>query len=419
MKEKIKFHKAWLILIACCFMQAGGIGIIVSCSGIFLNPIAQELNFGMGQLSLYMSIQGLGMVCALPLAGKLLPKVNIRILVSTCMSICAGTFALMSQFNHLWQWYLAGAVIGFCSGFVFVMPAPIMIGNWFRKNTGLAMGIAMAFSGVGGAIVNPIGTFIISNSGWRSAYIVLGVISALLVLPFTLFIIRFKPEDDNTTAYGSEGLENQKSSSKQKSEVTGVSSKIAVKSLAFVCIFIMAGLIAFVSTYLQHLPSYAVTIGFAAAVGGTMASAVMIGNIVGKLGLGFLNDKLGEKNATISGLIVVMISFALMLFSKGNTALAITGAFLYGFVMAMSSVSVPLIVRKVFGSKDYSSIFSYVTMGTQLIGSFGISVIGFMYDGFGSYVPSFYIGMIVCVLAIVSIIGAFKSVKKLYASVNN
>lgn len=416
--KKIKFHKAWVILIACCFMQAGGIGIIVSSSGIFLNPIAQDLNFGIGQLSLYMSIQGLGMVAALPIAGNLLPKLNIRYLVSGAMVICAGTFALMSQFTQLWQWYLAGAIIGFCSGFVFIMPAPIMIGNWFKKKTGLAMGIVMSFSGVGGAIMNPIGISVISNGGWRNAYLILGIISAVLVVPFTLFVIKFKPEDANTTAYGSEDIEFNKNNEKNK-QVTGISVKVAIKSFAFICVFIMAGLISFGSTYLQHLPGYASSIGFAAAIGGTMASAVMIGNIVGKLGLGLLNDKIGEKNSTITGLVIVMVSFILLLYSKGNVVIAIIGSFFYGFIMAMGSVSIPLIVRKVFGSKDYSAIFSYVSMGTSLIGSFGISIIGFMYDGFGSYTPSFYVGIAVCVLAILAIIGAFKSVKNLYVSPSN
>ena len=33
-----RFHYAWLILIGCCFMQAGGLGAVLDAAGVFFVP---------------------------------------------------------------------------------------------------------------------------------------------------------------------------------------------------------------------------------------------------------------------------------------------------------------------------------------------------------------------------------------------
>ncbi len=158
-----RLHPAWLILIACCFLQAGGMGTINNAAGIMVPAVLGDLQFSQGSFMLYFTIQGLCMTAALPVAGKLLPKVSMRVLVSVGMVAAALAFASMGQFNAVWQWYVAGAVLGVAAAFAFLLPAPVMIGNWFKKKAGLAMGIAMACSGIGGAVMNPLGGALIQS----------------------------------------------------------------------------------------------------------------------------------------------------------------------------------------------------------------------------------------------------------------
>ena len=40
-----KIHRAWIILIGCCFLQAGGTGAILLSAGVFYVPICNELGF--------------------------------------------------------------------------------------------------------------------------------------------------------------------------------------------------------------------------------------------------------------------------------------------------------------------------------------------------------------------------------------
>ncbi|WP_232050880.1 MFS transporter [Arabiibacter massiliensis] len=397
-----RIHPAWLMLIACCFLQAGGQGTIINSIGIMIPSVLGDLQFSQGSFMLYLTLQGLFMAGALPVVGRLLPKYNIRAVVSIAAVVVALAYASMGQFHEVWQWYIAGPVLGIAAC-AFILTAPIIISNWFKKRTGLAMGLAMACSGIAGAIVNPLGGFFIEAFGWRIAYALLAGIALVLVLPFSLFVIRFKPSDMGVAAYGAEDVpqEGAVSGSTAGDGLTGVSAKTAVRSLAFVCLFLVASILSFVSSFMQLLPTYATTGGLA-ALAAYLVSAAMIGNIVGKLVLGWLNDKLGARNATIVGLGLGVVSLALLLMAMGGTAaLALAGAATFGAMTAMVQVSVPLMVRTAFGQKDYSAIYSYVSIATTLVGSLGLTVMGMSFDAFGSYAPIVSVMIGTCVLAAV------------------
>lgn len=64
-----RLHPAWLILIACCFLQAGGMGTINNAAGIMVPAVLGDLQFSQGSFMLYFTIQGLCMTAALPVAG--------------------------------------------------------------------------------------------------------------------------------------------------------------------------------------------------------------------------------------------------------------------------------------------------------------------------------------------------------------
>ena len=74
-------------------------GTINNAAGIMVPAVLGDLQFSQGSFMLYFTIQGLCMTAALPVAGKLLPKVSMRVLVSVGMVAAALAFASMGQFN--------------------------------------------------------------------------------------------------------------------------------------------------------------------------------------------------------------------------------------------------------------------------------------------------------------------------------
>ena len=72
-----------------------------------------------------------------------------------------------------------------------------------------------------------------------------------------------------------------------------------------------------------------------------------------------------------------------------------SGAFLFGVVYAMTTVQTPLLVRSVFGSADYTNIYSRISMVGSLMSAVAAVFWSFVIDSPGGF-PLMFIGGIVC-----------------------
>ena len=88
----------------------------------------------------------------------------------------------MSFGQAAWQWWLAGLLYGVGGSGIFIIGAPIFIANWFQKRTGFAVGLYGMLLAILSAILNPCIAAVISAVGWRSAYLVLAVVAAVMIL---------------------------------------------------------------------------------------------------------------------------------------------------------------------------------------------------------------------------------------------
>lgn len=388
---KGKIHYAWWILFACCVIFFCGMGVLVNCVGLFFQPVCDDLGFTRAQISFYVTILNIFLIITLPFAGYIFPRVNVKLILGLALGVSSASFAFMGTFHELSSWYINGAIRGVCNAFIMYLPLPLLVGNWFYKKKGLALGIALSCSGLGGAIFNPIANKVIVEYGWRVGYEFLGVVCFCLVMPVILFIVKYQPSDIGLKPYGYE--ENEESEVEViKGDWEGVSSKQAYKSAAFFVLFLFAGLTSLAAYLSPQLPGYAVSLGYASGVGALMVSCVMVGQLTGKIGMGFLCDKIGVTGATTVGCISGAAGMVLLIMGSMSASLLYVAAFLFGIGFALAMVQPPVLTRQIFGSKDYSSIFSYVTMGTALLGGLGTYIFGYIFDITGS----FYYAIIMC-----------------------
>ncbi len=406
--KKRGIHYAWIVMIGCCFIQAGQLGIIMNCGGIFLQPVSEAIGCGRGDLAIYMTIQAWGLAITMPLVGKWLPTKNINVLMTTAAIVDGLAFALMSQLTAVWMWWIDAAVIGVASAFLFFAPVPMMIQNWFAKKKGLALGIATCFSGIGGAILSPILASMIATTGWQAAYIVGGVVSMILTVPVTAFVIKFKPADKGMLPYGAEEVSEAGMEAVQKKQAEaakhGISTQLGWKSGIIFIVFFIGGFMSLATSFTNHLPGLANSLGYAAAAIGLLASCNMIGNMVGKLVLGPLADKFGVKTAVAVGYAVVFVGLALVLLGGGNAVALYLGAAFYGVGFSVATLFLPLIVAEIVGKKDYPKIYSYAVSGNAFIGSLGVTICGFCFDFTGSYFGALAFIVVALVIAILLIV---------------
>lgn len=378
-----KLHYAWWIAVACCAMYAGSVGIIVSCAGLFYKPVSKELGVGTAPLVFYTTLMYLVMTITLPFAGKILSKLNVRIILSIAAVTDALSFGLMGTYTSVYQFYLSGVLLGIANSFLIYSAVPLIINNWFKVKMGTVLGLSMTFMGIGGAIFAPITGYLIENFGWRHTYMVLGIFVAILTLPFTMFIIRKDPKEMNMTPYGA-GL-TEKSSRSLQAEL-GITLKEALKSISFYSVFIFTGLLGLQVTVSFHIPNHLLSEGFSTTLAASVVTCVMIGQTSGKFILGWLNDKAGIKLTIIFGIGSGMAGILLILISGtlGNISLFI-GGFAFGIGYSTSTLLPPIIIKTVFGDKDYATIYSIVMAASTLCIALGTTIFGFVYDLTGSY----------------------------------
>ncbi len=123
----------------------------------------------------------------LPFVGKFFQRVDSRTLLGSASVVFSVTVFVMGFFHTLPAFYIAGALQGFAGAFLMFYPAPYILGKWFKKESGLAVGISAAFAGLMGVIFNPIGNALIERYGWRTGFFTFGIISLAMMLPVSVF----------------------------------------------------------------------------------------------------------------------------------------------------------------------------------------------------------------------------------------
>jgi len=366
------FHYGYVIVFCCCLIMGVIIGLVMSCAGIFYGPVSTELGISVGSFGLYMTFVYALSFLMLSVAGKLLDQYSARWLLTVSAAVVGVLYMGMSQFNAVWHFYVAGAVIGIAFSFLLYLSYPVLINRWFNTRVGFFIGLCSAASGIGGVVFNPFGGYLIAAHGWRTTYLVFGAIILLVVAPLLGLLLRDHPADMGLKPFGEKADEAPAAN-------RGMDYAVAIKTPVFYALMVFAFLMISVSTLNLFLPSYITSVGYSVEQSALVASAIMLGVTIGKVALGYVNDR-----SSLAGVLAStglgILGLVLLLMGHAGMALMVVGGFLFGWAYAGVTVETALLVRTVFGSKDYSQIFSNVSIALALGGAVMAGGWGYLAD---------------------------------------
>lgn len=383
-----KTLRPWLVLLGCCTIQGGSMGVVMNTMGLFFTAVNQDLGFPVGGVSFYKTVAGLSSCILLPFVGTVLYHYDTRMTLSLSAAVMALCTALMGLFNQLWQWYVAAFFMGIASAMLLTASEPIILANWFHEKLGLAIGVSAAFSGIFGMICNMSFERVISLLGWRTGYVVAATMCAVMILPMTLFVVRLKPEMVGCKPYGiRQDVDKAKEQPLKMSRST---------SLALIgALFLATGVMLFCVGFSAQIVNYSISMGKTMTTGAFLVSCSMISNAAGKVLLGQINDAKGLKWACTVGFAFCVPAFSL-LFSDNIWAMT-AGSLAYGVGMALAVIAPPLLTQKFFRGDAYPQAFSQVMMLATLTSSFSTGILGALYDRSGNYRSSLILCMGMCV----------------------
>ena len=391
-----KIHYAWVILLCCCAIQAGTLGAVSNCKGVFFDAVCQDLDMPLGVFTTQGIFGGITSALVTPAALKLLKRFRMnRVLFGACLLYTGMQFAMSFLGGSAWSWYLLAVLQAVGGAFLLFLPVPIIINRWFRKKKGLAMAVAASFSGLSGMLLNPVYASVTERWGWRYGYRFSAVLAFLVTGPLLLAALRDTPQMKGLKPYGETEEEMPGGGEIRHGERLDGRGRIL-----FVCLLLTAVCLSCGSCFQSHLTKYGITLGLPLSISSFLPSAAMLGSVIMKPVMGILVDKINSYRTAFAAFVMNAMGFALFWFSGASRFCLYAASLLCGVSMAGNVVLFPLLARDSLREYDYERYYAYLSMVISMTGVTCEAVFGYIFDFTGSYRAVF---MVLIVIASVNL----------------
>lgn len=370
-----------LVVVAMCGLLASGVGLVTNVAGLFFTPVSEEFGVLRGQVSLMLTITNISFAIGGMIAPRLLTEKTLKPLLIGATAVNVAATVGFSFCPGIVPMYVLCVVRGLAAGMVGFVFVTSVINRWFVTNVALASSIAMACSGLAGALFSPIVNSIIGGVGWRMGYVAIAAFTVLLNLPAILLLPSLDPKTAGLEALGAGTVQD---APKAKAS-TAAAAAVPVSIVVLGAVIGYAVLATSVTAIPQFFPGMAETYGLGAALGASMLSASMISNSLGKIVLGALIDRLGTLVASLIYAAVVAASLVMLLIFHTPQMMIIAAA-MCGLCYALGTVAITMLTRDAFGVANYDKTYPTVSLAGNFANAIFSSVVGFMYDFSGGYV---------------------------------
>ena len=358
-----------------------------SSFGFFVQPMSREFTWGRDVFGLALAFQNLLWGLGQPIAGAIADRFgSLRVILAGALLYAAGLVLMRYAATPLSLDIGAGVLIGFgLSGCSFNLVLSAFSKLLPPERRGLALGAGTAAGSFGQFLFAPFGVAMIDNFGWQTALLVFAGLM-LLIVPLSLALSTPPVASDHVPA------PDQQSFKTALAEAFGHRSYVLLVLGFFTCGFQLA----FITV---HLPAYLVDRGIPASTGGWVIAAIGLFNIVGSLGVGWLQNIFAKRYI----LSVIYLIRAVSIIAFISFPISATSAILFGAVSGLTWLStVPptsALVALMFGTRWFATLYGFAFVSHQIGGFLGVLLGGIVFEKFGSYTPIWWLSVLLGVLS--------------------
>lgn len=407
MNEAVKktdgFFYGWIIVAVSTFALLVSNGLAIGGIPVFYKPIQENL-LALGAVTAQTKDSVTGLAAGLTfllsgvfslVVGLFINRVRLKILMTAGCGVLGAALFLYSRASAPLEIYLSHALFGLSLALVGVLPQTILISNWFRRRRGLAMGIVLTGTSLGGTIISLIARPLIQSYGWRTAMILVSALVWLLLLPAILIFVKEKASDSGLSFDGDAESENPAASENKRAPRANneFSFAQALKTPAFWILSLCAAAIFYpiftvYQQFILHIQSPA--IGADAATAGYAQSVIGLTAIGGKFLFGWLSDYLPTPRVMLICCAVMFLSTLILLgFLTAGTIFLFLVPFGLGY--GGTFVLIQLLAVENFGLRDIGKILGALTIIETFGGFVGSVVTGRLAAAnAGDYTTAFY-----------------------------
>jgi len=391
--KKDKIFYGWWIVLLCSFFSVYASGIFYYGFSTFIKPVVTELGWSMALVSGAFSFYRLEAGIAAPIVGFLLDRIGPRKLIFAGGLVMGAGFIYLSQVTTVLPFYAAVIIISFgWSGFAGTAVGNPLIGKWFLKRRGTALGIYAATRGLAGLLV-PVVASLIVHYGWRTTLLILGPLTWLVVLPLS-FALKHSPEkcgllpDGGPAGYDVHHPDRRHTKTAAIEEVDFPIQKALITPAFWILTLCLFSHQITQSAIFVHLIPFLIDVGIDAKSAASVVTFVALTSMAGRYGFGWLSDRFNKKWLLFVLYLLQPIGL-LSLMRVSHLVDVIPFVLVYSTAYGGNAVVKAVLTGDFYGRKNYGSIYGLI-QGLSTFGSIaGPLIAGLVYDIKGSYYWAF------------------------------
>ena len=368
--------------------------------GVFFKSIESDFALTRGATSGVFSIYMLLCCVFAVLGGRALDRYGPKVVVFLMGSFTGLSLLLTSQANSVWQLLISyGLLLSLGTGAIYAV-VNSTASRWFDKKRGFVLGITTSGGGFGAIVMAPFATYLISNFGWRTAFIVMGLI-AWLVISSMCLILKKDPGDMGLLPDGvkSEAAQPGPQKKEIKAQLTGPSLLQASRTSNFWFLGLIWLLLSLdVHLVFVHVVSYAVDMGNSLMDAAIILTLIGGTTIPGRLLVGRVSDTIGRKAPAIACAVLQVGALLWLMWAQELWKLYVF-AIAFGFLWGGLGVLTTALIGDVFGMRSIGAIMGMMSAGWALGAASGPAIGGYIFDVSGTYFMAFAAGAVAILLA--------------------
>ena len=370
-----------LLIVGIVFLSSAlTIGATNYAFGLYVQPLQETFGWSRTEILGSLSFWAIGSLTA-PLLGRFMDNYGARLLLAGSLVLFGVSLVLRPMMTELWHFYGLSFLQFFAFSGMNMLPAGRLVGLWFPKSKGRAMGFTMMGNNFGGLTVPILTGYVLAVATWGSAFVVTGLLAFAVALLASLFVHERTP--DRAAAPQADD------SSPATTGLVGLTVKEALRSDAFYYVTAATALGSFTySALLPQISTHLLDQGTDDKTVVTLLSLLAGFGMAGKGIFGYLAERLTAR-------------VAMMLSLGGQTALiSVIVAYpigihlwvvvpIFGFFFGAYGVLMTLLLQENFGLKYFGSISGLSGLVGMIAMVAGPLMAGASFDHLGSYGPAF------------------------------
>jgi MFS family permease len=358
--------RAWIVACAAFLASFVAYGFLYAF-GVFLKPMGSALGVGHAVMSSLFSCMSLSGYLLGPVAGDVTDHIGPRkVMLAGSLVFTAGVIATAHAQSFLVAFPLLGLGVGAGLASVYV-PSLAAVGEWFKKERDVALGIAVSGIGVGTLVVAPLAASLIRDYGWRTTLTIEGLAGGALLFVSALFM--FKPPI--------------KVEKKKKKDGRAIWEK--VRSRPFLLVYLsrmLTGIPVFIT--MVYLPALAAKEGVSSVSAAALVGYIGAGSLLSRLGLNTAAEKIGAIIPFQFSCVCVAIACVIWLYAYSYPSLVvfvIVMGISYGGVAALT----PAVAIQIFGLENIGELLGFLLTSYGAAAVIGPPLAGVIVDHTGNY----------------------------------